>query len=371
MAALFGLSIGQGAPLMSLLLNRRGIDPATIGLNTAAAFVGVLCGPLLTPLWIRRFGFRRFLLGSLVGDIALFLLMRVFDSLGAWFILRAGLGLVGSGLFTASEAWINLLAPAEARGRVVGAYGAALSAGFALGPFVLIATGIDGWAPFIANAAIVAIAGLPLLAASDEAAPVTQLADNPLRFLIRAQPMVAIVALFGMWEATTQALLPVWGVRSGLTVAEASALVAVLYLGAVALLVPIGALADRVGRGVALGACSMGGLVGPLVLAALPLPLAAAYPVVFVWGGLAAGIYPIALGMVGARFSGADMVAANAALIMGYGLGALIGPGLGGAAMDAWNPTGLLVLLAALFAILFAVTRPGRFRTEASRSRSG
>ena len=278
---------------------------------------------------------------------------------------------MGSGLFTASEAWINLLAPAEARGRVVGAYGAALSAGFALGPFVLIATGIDGWAPFIANAAIVAIAGLPLLAASDEAAPVTQLADNPLRFLIRAQPMVAIVALFGMWEATTQALLPVWGVRSGLTVAEASALVAVLYLGAVALLVPIGALADRVGRGVALGACSMGGLVGPLVLAALPLPLAAAYPVVFVWGGLAAGIYPIALGMVGARFSGADMVAANAALIMGYGLGALIGPGLGGAAMDAWNPTGLLVLLAALFAILFAVTRPGRFRTEASRSRSG
>lgn len=365
MAALFGLSIGQGVPLMSLLLDRRGIGPATIGLNTAAAFVGVLCGPLLTPLWVRRFGFRRFLLGSLVGDIVLFLLMRVFDSLSAWFVLRAGLGLIGSGLFTASEAWINLLTPASGRGRVMGAYGAALSGGFALGPFVLIATGIEGWAPFLANAAIVAIAALPLLVASDDAAPVARPADNPLRFLIRAQPMVAIVALFGMWEATTQALLPVWGVRTGMTVAEASALVAVLYLGAVVLLVPIGALADHMGRVVAMGVCCVGGLIGPLVLAASSLPLAAVYSVAFVWGGLAAGIYPIALGMTGARFTGADMVAANAALIMGYGLGALIGPELGGAAMDAWNPTGLLMLLAVLFIGLFVVIRPARFRTEA------
>ncbi len=371
MAALFGLSIGQGVPLMSLLLDRRGIDPATIGLNTAAAFIGVLCGPLLTPLRVRRFGFRRFLLGSLLGDIVLFLLMRVFNSLGAWFILRAGLGLVGSGLFTASEAWINLLTPAAVRGRVVGAYAAALSAGFALGPFMLVATGIEGWAPFMANSAIVAVAGLPLLAVSEDTASIVRPADNPLRFLIRAQPMVLMVALFGMWEATTQALLPVWGVRSGMSVPEASALVGVLYFGAAALLVPIGALADRVGRGVALGLCSLGGLVGPLLLAALPLPLAAMFPVVFVWGGLASGIYPIALGMTGARFTGTDMVAANAALIMGYGLGALIGPELGGAAMDAWDPQGLFGLLAALFGVLFVVTRSGRFRTEPSDVRSG
>lgn len=371
MAALFGLSIGQGVPLMSLLLDQRGTDPATIGLNTAAAFVGVLCGPLWTPLLVRRVGFRRFLLASLTGDIVLFLLMRVYGSLAAWFVLRAGLGLVGSGLFTASEAWINLLTPETVRGRVVGAYAAALSGGFALGPVVLVATGIEGWAPFIVNSAIVAIAGLPLLAASDEAAYVSQPGDNPLRFLIRAQPMVTIVALFGMWEATTQALLPVWGVRSGMTVPEASALVAVLYLGAVALLVPIGALADRVGRSVAMGVCILGGLIGPLVLAVFSRPLAAAYPVVLVWGGLASGIYPIALGMTGARFTGADMVAANAALIIGYGLGALVGPELGGAAMDAWDPTGLLVLLSVLFAFLLVVMRFAGSRTEASGARSG
>ena len=371
MVAVFGLSIGEAVPLMSLLLDERGIDPATIGLNSAAAFVGVLCGPLLTPLLVRRLGFRRFLLGSLAGDIVLFLLMRVFDSLSAWFILRAGLGLVGSGLFTASEAWINLLVSEKTRGRVLGAYGAALSAGFALGPLLLSVTGIEGWPPFIANSLIVAIAAVPLLTASDEAAPIEQETGNVRHVLLRARPMVAIVALFGMWEATTQALLPVWGVRAGLTVPEASALLAALYLGAVALLVPIGALADRAGRDLALGLCSFAGLIGPLILAVLPLPLAATYALVFVWGGFAAGIYPLALGMAGARFSGADMIAANAAIIMGYGMGALIGPELGGVAMDAWDPQGLFGLLAVLFGVLFVVRRLGRFRTEPSRSRSG
>jgi MFS family permease len=163
----FGLSIGEGVPLLSLLLEGRGTDAVLTGLNAGSAFIGVILGPLLAPRGVRLFGLRGLLLACLALDIAGFMLMRVFDSLAAWFALRILLGLIGSSIFTASEAWINLLAGASghdaARGRIIGVYAAALSAGFGLGPLLLWVTGTEGWAPFIANAVITAAAALPLL----------------------------------------------------------------------------------------------------------------------------------------------------------------------------------------------------------------
>ena len=45
----FGLSIGQGGPLLPLLLEERGIDVTLNGLNAGAVFIGVILGPLLAP----------------------------------------------------------------------------------------------------------------------------------------------------------------------------------------------------------------------------------------------------------------------------------------------------------------------------------
>src|SRR5579863_3571058 len=96
----FGLSIGQGAPLMSLLLEQRGTDATLNGLNAGSAFLGVMIGPLIAPHLIRWCGLRNFLIVGFVLDITLFLAMKPFDSIFAWFVLRALLGLVGSSIFT-------------------------------------------------------------------------------------------------------------------------------------------------------------------------------------------------------------------------------------------------------------------------------
>ena len=103
----FGVSIGQSAPLLSLLLEARGTDPTVNGLNAAAVFAGVIVGPLLTPRGVRALGLRNFLLLCFALQIAGAPALKLFDSLGAWFVLRALSGMSGSGIFTASEAWIN------------------------------------------------------------------------------------------------------------------------------------------------------------------------------------------------------------------------------------------------------------------------
>ena len=353
----FGLSIGQAVPVMSLLLEERGTDASLNGLNAGAAFIGVMIGPLLAPRLIRWFGIRNFLIAGFGIDIALFLAMKPLDSFGAWFVLRALLGLVGSAIFTSSEAWINQLAGDIGRGRIIGIYAAALSAGFGIGPLLLAITGINGWAPFLANGAITALAIVPLLGVGDASRSFgRERSSNPLRMFARAPLIVGAVAIFGLYEAALMALLPIWAVRSGLDNRMAAATLTAVYGGSIIMQMLVGWLSDAVSRVTALRLCGAVGLSGALTLALSPPPSALIFGALFLWGGIATGIYPVALSMAGDRFRGAELVAVNAAIIMAYGLGALVGPALGGVAMDIRDPQGLLWLFIAAFAMLLAAT---------------
>ena len=94
--AVFGIGIGIAGPLLSLMLEGRGTDSSLTGLNAGIGFVGVLVGPLLMPPLVARFGFKRFLLGALPLSLVLFLLLKPFDNLVAWFVLRFFGGMSGS-----------------------------------------------------------------------------------------------------------------------------------------------------------------------------------------------------------------------------------------------------------------------------------
>lgn len=349
----FGLSIGEGAPLLSLLLEQRGTAVAINGLNATSAFIGVLAGPLLAPYGVRRWGVRNLLLGCFVLDMIVFLLMKPLSTLEAWFLLRILLGVIGAMIFTSSEAWINFMASDHQRGRIVGIYAAALSAGFALGPLLLSITGTAGWPPFLANAIITAAAALPLVGVRRSAHVLEGRSNAHLLTMARRAPLIlSAVVLFGAYESGLMALLPIWGVRIGLGVRLAAACVSAVYLGSIIMQVLIGWLSDRLSRLAVLRLSSAIGLAGALAVSCTAGPPAVVFALLFVWGGMASSIYPVALSMAGDRFRGADLVTINAAIIMAYGLGALAGPALGGAAMERWDSRGLLWLFAVLFAML-------------------
>ena len=353
----FGLSVGQSAPLLPLLLEHRGTGTTLNGLNAGVTFIGVIIGPLLSPAMVRRFGIRRVLLACFGLDITLFLAMKASDSIAGWFVLRPLLGIVGSSIFTTGEAWINQLAGDAGRGRIIGIYAAALSAGFGAGPLVLSLTGIDGWPPFLVNASISALAMLPLLAVGEESQGFArESGTGPLRMFACAPAIVGAAAAFGLYESALMSLLPVWGVRSGLTERLAAATLSSVYFGSIGLQVLIGWLSDGVSRLAALRLCGAVGLVGAATLLWVPAAPLALFGLLFVWGGVASGIYPVALSMAGDRFRGGDLVTVNAAIVIAYGLGALTGPPIGGAAMDIRNPQGLLWVFVLLFAGLLMGT---------------
>ncbi len=276
-------------------------------------------------------------------------------------MLRFLLGLVGSNLFTASEAWINRLAGEADRGRVLGLYAATLSAGLGIGPLLLVATGVHGWTPFLVNAGITALAMLPLLAVRGGGSLdlSRDQAGLSLRIVRRAPLVFLAVALFGLFEMALMVLLPIWSVRHGMPARTAAGTVAGVYLGAIALQVPVGWVSDRRSRRAALLLSGAVGAAGAVLLTVLPVSGFWLFALLFVWGGIASAIYPVALSMAGDRFPGSELVAANAAVISAYGFGSLAGPVLGGAAMDAWDPQGLPAMFVVLFGVFLVLARWG------------
>ena len=71
----------------------------------------------------------------------------------------------------------------------------------------------------------------------------------------------------------------------------------------------------------------------------------------FLQAGVASGLYTVGLSLLGERFSGGAIAAANAAFIFAYGFGSLFAPPLAGYAMDSAGPQGLLWTLSAIAAV--------------------
>jgi MFS family permease len=240
---------------------------------------------------------------------------------------------------------------------VLAIYGAVLSASFALGPLLISVTGTEGFLPFLVAAGVMAAAGLPLLW-SRGLSPVFhgRAAFGVLSFLLVAPTLAAAVFLSAFKEMSMGAILPVYGVRSGLTDSAAAAMLTACYLGALAFQLPIGWLADRMNRYLLLILLILAGLIGALLL---PGIVALGAPLMWLglglWIGLFSGTYIVAMTLVGERFRGADLVTANASFGLLWGLGILIGPFLSGTAMDIWDPNGFPGVLAAVTTLALAV----------------
>jgi MFS family permease len=156
------------------------------------------------------------------------------------------------------------------------------------------------------------------------------------------------VVLFGAIEFGAMALIAVWGVRSGLTEADAAILLSVFAFGAMLLQMPLGWAADRFDRRRILALAAAGSAIAPLAMMAAGSSYWLMLGAVAFWGALSVGLYSVALTEMGARYRGARLAVANAAIILGYGIGALVSPVLFGWAMDAIPPDGLLLAAAAV-----------------------
>jgi MFS family permease len=367
-----GLIFGFQPPLIALTLSRMGYSSFAIGAVTAASLIAViLCGPFY-PRAIIRLGLKRCIVSGIVFAAALLLLMPLWPSVPFWLALRFVAGCALGLVWIASEIWMNSVSTVESRGTVMGIYGTVFSIGIVAGPVLLEFTGTQGAKPFAIGAACLILTLVPLAVLR----PVASASQffTPLRGLsgaLRSAPIVMLAAFVaGLVESADLTLLPLFGTHAGLDERAALLLVAVFMAGNVALQVPIGLLADRYGRKALLGVCALTSSIGPLLLqASLGNPLLL-WPLLFLWGGTLYAFYSQGVALLGEQFALQDLPSANTLFVMVYCLGGVIGPSVGGIAMDVWPSRGLPVLLSGAALLMLGGLALGAARRGAARGRA-
>src|SRR6516225_6694610 len=362
-----GLIFGFQPPLMALVLERGGASSFEIGAVTSISAVAVmLCGPLY-PRAIRRLGLRPAVILGIAVSTAVLLVMPLLPSFRGWFALRFVTGCALGLEWIASEIWLNRLSTDQTRGTVMGTYATVFAGGVMAGPLLLQLTGTSGWRPFVVGALCLALTALPLLLVR---APFGGDAGTSDRLqwlrLTRAAPTVMLAALIaGLVESAYVSLLPVFALLRGLDEHSSLVLVTVFLAGNVLLQLPIGRLGDRLGRQRVLALCASVCVIGPIVLSAVLGVPWLAWPLLLLWGGTMYGFYTQGIALLGESYPRDELADANTVFVVVYCAGGIVGPSLGGLAMDFWTPNGLLVFLSLAPLLLAAGRRRRWHRTDA------
>ncbi|TDH39132.1 MFS transporter [Pseudohoeflea suaedae] len=353
-----GIAMGLGLPLLSIILEKRGISSTMIGVNTAMGGVAAMAAAPLTTMIAKRITVVNTMLLAIVAAAVSALGFYYAEAFWLWFPLRIVFHGAVTMLFILSEFWINTAAPPSRRGFVLGIYAAVLSLGFAAGPLIFSILGSDGIAPFLVGAVIILMAAVPVVIARHENPPIAEPAKHPfLRYVFLVPTATAAVFVFGAVESGGLSLFPLYAKSTGFGESQGAILLSMIGLGNVIFQIPMGMLADRSSdRRRLLSIVAVIGLIGSLALPWMIENWLYASIILLLWGGCVAGLYTIGLAHLGDTLHGSDLAAANAAFVFCYALGTLIGPQLIGGAMDLFGSHGFAWSLAFFFGLYVALT---------------
>ena len=353
-----GMGMGLSFPLLSLLMEQRGIPAAIIGANTAFAGVAAIVSvPFITPI-AKTFGVVRTLITSILICIICLLSFYLTDNIPIWFILRFLFSCAITALFLLSEFWINSASEEKSRGLILGIYATFLSLGFSLGPAILSFVGTVGFLPFLTGSLIIVLAILPILGGRNNEPHLEKTEKTPsvLPYIFMVPLATMAGFIFGAAEQIELALLPVFAIRSGYEEQSAALLLTVLGLGNVMLQIPLGIWSDHTkDRRTVLLTCGIIGTLGAILIPVTAHISWALVIILFIYGGIISGMYTVGLAHLGSRLKGTDLAQANAACVLCYGFGMIIGPIVTGYAMDVIGPSGFGVTLFLFFGMYLAL----------------
>lgn len=359
----FGFTFGLMFPLLSLIQESRGMPSWLIGINSALHPLGIVISVFAIPYLVRRFGARNAVIGAGLLTAAVIVTYPFLDISPWWFVLRVLQGFFVSILFAVSEAWIVKFAEGAWRTRILAIYSSILALSFGGGPVLITFTGIEGALPFLAGAAILLLAIIPVFFVKDEA--VDSEDETPLSvfaFARKAPILLFAIGMFAIIDAANLSFLPVYAVKKGFDGETAALALTAFVVGNTVLQFPIGWLADHMPKRIVMAGC---GIITCISSFLVPFVFGtwALWPVLTVMGATAAGIYTVALGELGERFSGHELVTGTAAFSTMWGVGALAGSLLAGWSIAGFGPDGLPFTMSAVF-LVFIVFVIGSIRSD-------
>ncbi|MGG4095197.1 MFS transporter [Paenibacillus lautus] len=356
-----GLSQGLLLPVLAIFLERMGISSSMNGLNAAALYVGSFAMTLVAERLLGWVGFKKLIISGLVLVMLSLVAFPLIPSVAVWFVLRVLVGIGDSALHYAAQLWVLMMSTVKNRGRSISFYGMSYGLGFSIGPLGIPLLKYGEAVPFIILAVLflfillVVLFKLPNLKPEKSENGDQQPAGRYLKSYRLAWFALIPAFLYGYMEAGINSNFPVYGLRSGFTLGEISALLPFVGIGGLVLQLPLGIWSDKFGRKRVL---TIAGIVGGccfLLIPAAGTNFWATLVLLTLAGGLVGSFFSLGLAYAADILPRVLLPAANVVASFHFNAGSIAGPNAGGAIMETgWNG-GIFVLLGGLY-ILFACT---------------
>ncbi|HEY9078725.1 MFS transporter [Magnetovibrio sp.] len=360
LAGVFAMSLGFG--LQATLLGvRAGIEgfPVTVtGFIMAIYYAGYIVGSLLSPRLVQTVGHIRVFaaLASLASAAAL--LHAVMVTPPTWVLFRVMTGFCVAGLLVVAESWLNHASTNTNRGSILSVYMVTSLGATALGQLLLNVAPVDGTMLFILVSVLVSVSLVPMALSSRTVPTLQPTARMKIRKLFERSPMGAVGCFStGLINGSFWGMGAVYAHTAGLDTRGISLFMAMVVLGGIISQWPMGRLSDHVDRRWVLA-----GLAAATAAASLGIATwgGVSHEIMFtlgwVFGAMAFPLYAISIAHVNDVLDIDDFVPASSALLLLYAMGAVVGPFVGGAAMDAIGAPGLFYFNAAVAIALLAFT---------------
>lgn len=333
---LFGNGL-QGT-LLTLRGAIEGFSESTIGIIMSMYFIGFVFGSFLCPKVIQRVGHIRTFSIMASTSASTIILMGFFVNPQFWSIMRFVLGICMVGIYLVIESWLNTQANNKNRGRVFGIYILVNLLFLASGQFLILIGDINSLDLFAITAALFSISLIPVaLTRLSEPPPV-----NEIRIQLRKLYQISSLGFMGSFisgllSSSFWAMGPLFARLSDLNEFGIALFMSATIFGGALLQWPIGYWSDTTDRRMTIVLVCIISAIVSLLAILLTESLYWLMVCMFLFGGMLFSIYPISVAHVNDHPDATDRVTISINLLLVYGIGAAIGPAIGGLLMDLFG----------------------------------
>jgi len=350
------LLTGHGLQLTLLPVHARAIgwSDTEIGLTAAAYFFGFVLGCLSVPKLLSRAGHIRVFLTVAGLTAASLLMLEAIQLFPVWILLRLANGWCLAAIYTTAESWLNEHALDHQRAR--------LTAIYVTVTLIAIASGqvLYGLLPanmlFTGAAVMMMLALIPVgLFCGDQ--PMALKQRKFRTGSIYALPPIARAGSFlsGVVTGSLWTMAPLIAGKNSLEASSVSSVMMAVVIGGGVFQLPLGYLADLIGRvrviTAASLACTLIAISGILVV---PQNTGHLVIVMFLFGGTSLSLYALCAAEANAKSHLSRVEIATLFLLL-HGAGSIIGPVMTGIVSN-WTEAALYVVAALAMSMLLAYT---------------
>ncbi len=313
---------------LSLRLSIEGVSTQMVSVVLTSYFIGLVVGTFVCKRMISSVGHIRSFAAFTAIATAMVMMHGLYISVPFWACLRFITGVSSMGLFMVIESWLNECADSQVRARVFSVYMIMGYLGGTIGQKFLNAGDAQSQTLYLVVGIFLVLGTVPVALTHSIHPELPRIEQISLKTIWRKSP-IGIMGCFvaGLTNSAFYTMGPVFAHQIKLTVSQMSWFMALTVLGGLLLQWPVGTFSDRFDRSLVLPSL---GLIVSAICIFIVLATRNSFGMLLVattvFGGFIFTVYPVAVARAHDMFDAQDVVKVSSALLLSFGVGAVLGP---------------------------------------------